>query len=221
MDQVKVGHWTADGGNVNIPLGFVPSYFMFMNIGEGTNPSKYEWWSSQQTDEAAQSQEGTIITGSSGVITLSADDAGITAYDTGTEGPEVLAYTTTVGDAATERTNTKPGSFVKPSTTGVIADGSDADRSLIFECVGEGTAVAEPTWPTAVGAQVTDGSGGNTFELVVEPTGRAGYQGVIIADNIQTNGQECYYLAISAGRDVDHGDVDGWVDGIDPNGSKG
>ncbi|KKL50078.1 hypothetical protein LCGC14_2309070, partial [marine sediment metagenome] len=32
-----------------------------------------------------------------------------------------------------------------------------------------------------------------------------------------TNGQEVYYLALQADQVVDHGDVDGWTSGIDPD----
>ena len=215
MNNIRVGHYTQDGSLIYLPLGFIPSRITLTDFHTNTNIFQYIWFSAMETDQGSNKQEGWSI--KEGITANLLDDAGIVAYDQGTESPTVDSYTTTVGDAATARTASKAGSFVKPSTTATIKDGSAADRSLIFECVGEGTAVAEPTWPTSVGAQITDGSGGNTFELVVEPTLRLGYQGVRVAAAIQTNGQEMYYEAILDPKAVDQGDVDSWVDGISPN----
>ena len=84
-------------------------------------------------------------------------------------------------------------------------------------CVATTGAVAtEPTWPSADGAQVTD-SVGNVWEKVNVSLQRGGYQGVVIAAAIQTNGQLMYYFALRADHSVVHGDVDGWTDGIDPD----
>jgi hypothetical protein len=71
----------------------------------------------------------------------------------------------------------------------------------------------EPVWPSEDGAQVYDGT--TVFEKVVVPTVRSGYQGVRIAAALMTDSDEHFYNAWQAVKNVDHGDVDGWTDGID------
>ena len=90
------------------------------------------------------------------------------------------------------------------------------DRGSIYESVtSTGAVVTEPVWPSADGEQVTD-DGSNVWEKVNVSKQRAGYQGVVIAAALMTNGREMYYVAL-AGDSVDHGDVDGWASGIDPD----
>ena len=210
MARVKVGHFTQDGGLIYIPIGFIPSFIrMADRVGVAIY---YEWWSAMEQDEVSGKQEG--ISDTAGTKAALADAGGIVEYDAGTELPTISDYTLSASSASTARTATADGTFLRPSTSGTIKDGSAADRSLIFECVIAGTGSAEPPWPTAVGEQVVDGT--VTFELVVEPTERRGYQGVRVSASIQNDGNEMYYLAILADTDLDHGDVDSWTDGIAP-----
>jgi len=217
MNKIKVGHFLGDGGIVYLPLGFVPDYFRMCDIDSTvTNAAVaiHEWFERMQDDEATGSQEGWALGFATlGYTTLHADDAGITAYNTGSQRPTVTDYATLISGSTTPtaKTATAPGTYAKPSTT------SATDRSAIFECVGStGACAAEPTWPDAVGEQVTD-SGSNIWERVDVSLERGGYQGVCIQDDIQTNTHEYYYLALQADQSIDHGDVDGWTDGIDPN----
>ena len=204
MDNIKVGHFTADGGIVNIPIGFIPDYFQLHNVGEGTNPNMYQWFRQQEQVMGDTMQEGMITTGTTGVVTLAAADAGIIAYSTGAEGPTVTTWTQAAADAASA------GAYFKPSVA------SSADRGSIFELTTAGTGTAvEPTWPDADGETVTDGT--NVFTKVNVSKQRFGYQGVVIQDNIQTDGEENFYLALKANQSINHGDTDGWTDGIDPN----
>ena len=204
-DKIKVGHYEQDGGIINLPIGFIPDYIELANR-DGTNTTFYKWWR-EMSKEATGSQEGISIT--EGTTADMADDAGIVAYNASAESPTVTEWTKAVGDAATARTATAPGTYVKPSVA------NDADRGSIFECVTAGTSAAtEPTWPDADGEQVTDGT--TVWEKVNVSKQRTGYQGVVVQDNIQTNGQEMYYIAFQ-GDSVDHGDVDGWTSGVDPN----
>ncbi len=209
MNKIKVGHWEADDGIVNIPIGFIPDYFMMASMI--ATPVFYHWWRSQESEEGTGQQEG--IVEAQTTHTLAADDAGITAYNTGSQRPTVTDYATLISlsTTPTARTATAPGTYAKPSVA------SETDRGAIFECVGStGTAAVEPTWPDAIGGQVTD-SASNVWERVDVSLQRGGYQGVVIEDNIQTNGEEMYYVALQANQSVDHGDVDGWTSGIDPN----
>ena len=208
-DNIKVGHFEADGGLINLPVGFIPDIFDMDEVGT-TNPDHVRWYRLQEQDEASGSQEGMITNGADGVITKLSDDGGITAFNAGSEAPTVTTWTTAVATAATARTATAAGTYVKPSVASV------ADRGSIFECVTAGTGgAAEPTWPDADGGQVTDNS--VVWEKVNVSKQRSGYQGVIIAAALSTNGQEWYYEAKQAAQAVDHGDVDGWTDGTDPN----
>ena len=211
MNNIRVGHYEQDGGLIFLPLGFIPSWIrMADRVGVAIY---YEWWSAMETDEVSGKQEG--ISDTAGTKAALADDGGIVSYDTGTERPTILDYTVSNSTAATAKTATARGTFIRPSTSGTILDGSDADRSLIFECVTAGTGSAEPSWPTAVGSQVLDND--VRYELVVEPTIRDGYQGVRVSASIQNNGNEMYYVAVLDPKAVDHGDVDSWTDGISPD----
>lgn len=209
MNKIKTGHFEPDGSLINLPLGFVPDYFNMHELGGGNGAIvEVVWFKAQETDEATGSQEG--FTNTEGTTALLADDGGITAFDTGSQGPTITTWTTAVATAATARTATAPGTYVKPSVASVT------DRGAIFECVTAGTGGGtEPTWPDAVEEQVTDNS--VVWERVDRSLERQGYQGVIVAGALMTNGQEMYYLAMQANQSIDHGDVDGWTDGIDPD----
>jgi len=205
---IKVGQFVQDGGLVNLPLGFIPDYIELANR-DLTNTVFIKWWRLMETDDISGSQEGISID-IAGVPTDLADAGGITAYDTGAQSPTVTTWTTAVSTAATARTATAAGTYVKPSVA------SASDRGSIYECVTAGTGAAtEPTWPDSDGEQVTDGS--TVFEKVNVSKQRTGYQGVVIAAAVQTNGQLMYYTALLADQSIVHGDVDGWTDGIDPD----
>jgi len=214
MSIVRIGHFTGDGGDVYLPLGFIPDYFKMFALNQ-TNPNIYEWFEESEDSESTTYQEGSILTGSSGEVTMSAEGAGIVAYNTGSQSPTINEYAD-VG-SPTARSATAPGTYVRGSTSGTNNLGQDVDREAIFECVASTGAVAtEPTWPTAIGGQVTDDSS-NTWERVNEPLKRGGYQGIKIDETIQTNSINYYYMAIKADAVVNHGDVDGWTGGIDQN----
>jgi len=218
MNKIKVGHFTPDGGLINLPVGFVPDYFTMHQVGGGDAAVVQTiWFKAQETDEASGSQEGWANT--EGTTDVLADAGGITAYDSGSQKPALCPWTleaTALLDKAgtsvtvVARSATVTGTYAIPSTS------SDTDRDAIFECVTAGTTGStEPTWPDAIGEQVTDGT--TVWERVDAPVTRQGYQGVVIAGALMTNSQEMYYLALQADQSIDHGDVDGWTGGIDPD----
>ena len=213
MNQIKVGHFEADGGLVNLPLGFIPDYIKVVDFFTDTNIEINYWWRRMEQDQASGKQEGFSVL--EGITANLADAGGITAYDTGAQSP---ASGTGAGQLAewaastsyTARTATAPGSYVKPTVS------SPTDRGAVFECVTGGTSGStEPTWPDAIGANVLDST--PVWKRVDLSLQRGGYQGVVIAAALTTNGQEVYYLALQADQVVDHGDVDGWGSGIDPD----
>lgn len=208
-DSIKIGNFLADGALINLPIGFIPDYFQMHDVGEGTNPNMVQWFRRQEVNSATGEQEGMLTTGSSGVVTLLADAGGITAFETGSQLPTINEWTEARSTAATARTATAAGTYIKPTVANV------ADRGSIFECVTAGTgASTEPTWPDADGENVLDGS--TVWQKVNVDKQRAGYQGIVIAAALMTDGREMYYFALQ-GESIDHGDVDGWTDGVDPD----
>ena len=213
MNQIKVGHFEADGGLVNLPLGFIPDYIKVVDFFTDTNIEINYWWRRMEQDQGTGKQEGYSVL--EGITANLADAGGITAYNTGAQSP---ASGTGAGQLAewaastsyTARTATAPGSYVKPTVS------SPTDRGAVFECVTGGTSGStEPTWPDAIDETVLDST--PVWKRIDLSLQRGGYQGVVIAAALTTNGQEVYYLALQADQVVDHGDVDGWGSGIDPN----
>ncbi|MFA5382059.1 MAG: hypothetical protein WC356_02755 [Candidatus Micrarchaeia archaeon] len=204
MNQIKTGKLTGDNGLVYLPLGFIPNYFKMIYRGaSSTNAVVYEWF--KQFGELATIIDGWSFT--DGVDAEIASASGIAAYDSAAQAPTITSWTQAVGSAATARSVTAHGTYVRPSST------SNTDRSAIFECVTDGTSAAtEPTWPAGIGEQVTDGS--TVWERVNVPETRVGYQGVRIAATMVADGYEAYFIAIESDEDVDFGDVDGWVGGV-------
>ena len=208
MPQIVTAHWTQDGSVVYIPFCFIPDWVRLVDFHTDTNIIFYEWYAMMETDQASGKQEGISIT--EGVTANLADSSGITAYDGEAAAPTVTTWTSSVSTAATARSATADGTFVKPATT------SKGDKSAIFECVTAGTSSGtEPDWDDdapGIGDQLTDGT--TVFERVNEPLARKGYEGICVAAALQTNGQEMYGIAVQADRSMDPGDVDGWTDGV-------
>lgn len=207
--MIKTGRFIPDGStDIALPIGFIPDYLRIEEVGNAT-PNFITWFKMQENDVTGD-QAGTYVTGSTGATSKLGDGAGIAAYDTSSEAPTVTPWTKAVGDAATARTATAPGTYVKPSIS------SDADRGSIFECVTAGTSSAtEPVWPASDNEQITDGS--TVWEKVNVTKQRIGYQGVLVDAALMTDGQNMYYIAYLADQTVDHGDTDGWTSGVDQN----
>lgn len=209
-NQIKVGRFTPDGStDIALPLGFIPDYIRFEEVGEATSPNIITWFRAQEAD-ATGDRAGQYLTGTSGVVTKLSDDAGIKAYDTGSQAPTIQEWTQTRATNATARTATAPGTYIKPTVS------SEADRGSIFECVTAATGGStEPTWPDADGENVTDGT--VVWKKVNVSKKRIGYQGVLIDAAIMTDSEEMYYIAYQADQSVNHGDTDGWSSGVDPD----
>lgn len=215
--NIITGHFEADGALINLPLGFIPDYYKMWDIN-GSSSVAYEWWYDMELDGAAAIVEGLSITIAAGASAIGdlADGEGISAYSTRTDSPTITTWTTAVGTAATARTSTAAGTFVKP--TGDVNDinGNPADTGAIFECVTAGTSGStEPSWNVDKDGYTTDGT--TVWQLVVEATRIDGYQGVTIAAALMTDGQECYYLGLQSNTSKDQGDVASWTSGISPD----
>jgi len=208
MNKIRTGHFTPDGStDIAIPIGFVPDWIRLDEVGNATNTNTIVWYKDQENDVTGD-QAGSYLTGSSGIVTQLGDGAGVAAYTSKSQSPTVSSYTTTLSTAATAKTATAPGTYLKPSV------GNAQDRGSIYECVTAGSSSAEPTWPSTDGEQVTDGT--VVFEKVNVSKETIGYEGVLLDAAVMTDGQEMYYIAILS-DEVDHGDTDGWTSGVDQN----
>lgn len=198
----KVGHFECDGNAVNLEIGFVPDFALFI-FNEGTNPDLLFYWRDQINQATAE--YGFDLIGDGNVAPITTEAQGIVAYDTELYAPTITDYDTTA--TPTAKTATARGTFVRPTTT------NGASRELVFECVSSsGAGTTEPTWPTgAAGQQITDG-GSNVWELV-DDVGVArrvgGAKGVTIGASVDQNsdGNECWYIAFRVMKQQDHGDA--------------
>ena len=213
MLEMQVGHFEPDGGLIYLPIGFTPDLFFLAELGGGDTAVKmYWWWGLMEDDEASGAQEGFCV--AEGVTDVLADDAGIVAYDSGSQGPTIADWAAST--AYTAQTATAHGSYVRATSTGVDNTGAIVDRSAIFECVTAGTSNStEPVWPSAPGDNSPSDNGVVWQKVDDVATLRVGYKGVRISATPQTDGQEMYYAAWNCGGNaVDWGDVTGWTDGI-------
>ncbi len=206
MAFTKIIKITGDNGLVYIPLGFIPDWVEMIYRGaSSTNAIVYKW-------NRLLADLATVIDGWSftdGVDAEIASGSGIATYDSASQLPTISTWTTAVSTAATAKTATAHGTYVRPTSA------SDTDMSAIFECVTAGTGAAtEPTWPAAIGGQVTEPGGDVVWERVNVPTTRIGYQGIRIAAAVVADGYEAYIKAEQADEISDLGDVDGWTGGI-------
>jgi hypothetical protein len=219
--RLVTGHWEGDGGDVYLPIGFIPNYFMMCLWYTDTNCVFTHWWSSAYYDSASGYKEGIKV--AEGVTDTLADSGGIAPYDTGSVGPTVTLYTSVSG-TPTAKTTTAHGTYCKPTGNTNNVDGVPADKSAIFECItgsGSVSAAYEPggsggaaKWPVVEGDLVTDGAS-NVWQLTktVSLT-EVGYQGVLIVAALQTDAREYFFNAFQADEDTDFGDVVGWTGGI-------
>lgn len=206
MSQIVIGHYEPDGGDIYLPIGFKPDYFELVEFG-ASDILTHRMFGQMQADEASGSREG-ILDDGDGTFSKNADDAGFEAYDSESAGPTITRWS--AGATVVAKTATAHGTYMKPSTS------SDMDKEAVFEVLANTTTgTTEPTWPAGIGETVKDNHGSPVqYERVDVPTLRIGYQGMLIADDIQNDGQEMYYIAIQADKVVDHGDVDSWTGGI-------
>lgn len=210
MGQIVTFHYEPDGSDVYLPLGFVPDYVELMELG-ASDVLYIRWFEMQEDDEASGSQEGVADDGD-GTASKCADSQGIIAYDTASQLPTVTNWS--AGLTVVARAVGVHGTYIRPSTTGAAAQGMD--REAIFEVVtNTTTGTTEPTWPAAIGERVSDNHGSPVvYERVNVALTRVGYQGIVVANERQTDAQEMYGIAIQADRSIDFGDVTGWTGGV-------
>jgi len=214
MNTYETGIFICDGSLVYIPVGFKPDKVdMFEMTTDGLHYVWHRVLEDTAVAAALSSIEGLSYDVDGGAAALLADGGGFASYDTGAQAPTVSQWTSSGVTAATARTATAPGTFIKPTTSAVTTDGLVADRSIIAECVTAGTSSAtEPAWPVGIGDQFLDND--VRFEIVNQSAYRSGYQGFRVAAALMSDGEYHIYDAQKAHVIRVWGDVDGWVDGI-------
>lgn len=200
----------ADGSAINVELGFVPDQVRAYAKLEETNPLIYEWYK-DLSDASEDGQYGTLLTGSTGVVTkLSSGNGAISSYDTtsnqvlvpapdgdGTTQVSVSDYAddTDYSSAGQARTTSQPGTVVRPTT----------HNGYVYECtVAGGTGGTEPTWPTTPGETVSDDN--NTWICREENVIAGGAKGITIGSDLSTDGDDWLVIAEKHDRAMNGGD---------------
>ncbi len=204
--------FTADGNAVNVDLGFVPDYVKAIEGFDDTNPNIYEWFKTL-ADDSDDGQYGLTLTGSTGIVTVSADaDNGIISYEADSikvkvpapdgDGEVVVSVsdwssTTNYSTGGTDRGATTAGTVVRPPT----------HNGKVFELTsGSGAGTSEPSsWDVEPGESVTDG-GDNVFICREEKIVAHGGAGVTIGATLGTDGDEWIVIAEKFDRAIDGGD---------------
>lgn len=214
-NQIKIGHFESDGAIIYLPIGFVPDLVLLFAKGAASGSLiKYIWFREMESHD---SLDGWIDTPNAAPAQIAAG-SGLATYDSSLEVPTIEEWTQARSNAATARSVTAHGTYIKCTTSGVDALGNPMDRSAIFECVVDGNGAAtEPAWPRVVGEVVIDNT--TQWERVNDVVlRRGGYQGFRLAAAMTglANGNEGYFIAIASGGNViDFGDVDSWAGGIE------
>ena len=211
MSQVKVGHFTGTGANLNLDIGFVPDYMMLIEFGTSTNIKIFHWFNRMEGDLASGLQEGISVL--EGVTARLADAGGITAYNTASvqymipapsgDAPykgktaTLFALATDYSSGYTARDGTNVGDVVTPITP----------NGFCYELhTATGVGTSEPTWSTQPGVTCTDG-GANVWICRPIRLERVGFEGVTIDADLSTDSVENFYMAVKADEDTDHGDA--------------
>jgi len=210
MSIIVIGHWTPDGEDVYIPCGFVPDFLFGVNYGNATELFYY-WFGAEE--EAHETTAG--IVDSAGAKTKLVEAAGFNGYNTGVQGPYGINATPAQIAIWVKETTYAVGDYAVATSAGVDEHGLSVDQSQLFQVQsGAGdSGSTEPVWPSAIGETVLD-STPVWVKVTNVATKRGGYQGFLVCDDIQTDSEEWYYMAIKADEVIDHGDVDGWGGGV-------
>ena len=208
--DIKTGYFQSDGNATNIILGFVPDFVRVMEDMEGTNGSIIEW-SRSYSLSGLTDVHGTVLTGSSGVVTRAAAAAnGIKAFDSSGDYVMVESPIPGVGNKATAvqvwavgitpvaRAGAVIGTILRPVTR----------NGYVYECTTLTGIIAgaQPTWPTVPGTSVTDADS-NVWTCRNEHVVRGGGKGFTLGATCQTNGHYCQFIAYKTDKDRYLGDA--------------
>lgn len=208
MSQIITAMFTADGSAVYLPFGFIPDFFVLMDVPHSsadTNVDFYWWWKWMEDEGLTGMTDGILV--NEGPTDALANASGIESYDTTSRGPTVTEWSASASPTALS--GTTHGSYYRPTRTG-----GKGDYSAIFECMaGATTGSTEPTWPKDPGGTVVDND--VTWQRVDGDVARkvVGYKGIAV-DAALTDSHQVYCLAIQADQSLNFGDVVGWSGGV-------
>ena len=205
MNQIITARFQADGAAVYLPFGFIPDFFLMVDLSTDTNIDFYYWWKWMEDEGASGYQDGVLV--NEGATDGLASGSGISSYNTASNAPTVTEWTASASPTA--KSGDAHGSYYRPTRTG-----GKGDYDAIFECLaGTTTDTTEPSWPKDPGGTVTDNN--VTWKRVDGDVAltRVGYQGIAV-DVSLTNDHVVLCLALQADQSINFGDVAGWTGGV-------
>lgn len=212
MSKIVSGALIASDAAINVECGFVPDYVRLWTALGGTE-LVYDWFKALVDTDAGTGQYGILDTGgakstpstaATGIIPYDANAIKLAFDNASGDGPDQFAdppspWTKALSDAATARTTTALGDFVKPT--------SGNENGLVAECTTAGTgAASEPTWPTKPGDKVTDGT--TVWTMRTTKVVQVGVKGFTIGVTVATDSEILVFKAEQHDRSEDMGDAD-------------
>jgi len=212
----RTGHFEADGNAVNLDLGFVPDYIKIINTGAAdTEVFMLEWfrefgdakdiWHYKLNNDGGDDVDSPVKKASGGYVS---------AYDSAVIGNRKSVTFDYTGGAAEDLLTVAAGhGFVQNERVKLVGSGGLAtglnDRTIYFVHVLSVTTFKLMDAKDGDFVEFTsDGTAPNyVFSVDNLETNSDGGQGVTISASFMDNGDEIYYMAVKADRDVDHGDA--------------
>lgn len=214
MNQIRTGHFEADGGAHNLVLGFVPRYLKVTNVtAADTEVWELEWyremgaaqeiWKYKLNNDGGDDIDSPVKKASGGYLT---------AYDTSVVGVRKSCTFDDTGGASADLITCTGHGYSNGEKVKFVEDGGLPtnlnDRTAYY--VIDAAASTFRISATKGGSAVDFGSDGTPSNYVfsLDNLGEmAGGAGVTIAAAFMDDGDEIYYFAVAPDRDVDHGDI--------------
>ena len=208
--DIKTGFFLQDGNAVNVILGFVPDH-LELNIGtDASDDGITIKWSRAMYEAGLTDKYGQQIAADGTVTGLETAAKGVKPFDSSGDYVNVVSpipgvgkkptvvQTWATGITPTARSATAIGTILRPTSK----------NGRVYECTTASGAIAgaEPTWPTALGATVTDADS-NVWTCINEEVVRGGGKGFTLGATPNTDGDYCSFVAIKSDKDRYLGDA--------------
>ncbi len=211
--MLRIVHYTGDGSDHNVELGFIPDYCILFELAD-SNPNIIHWCHPMK-DDATGKREGLKETGSGGDVSYNSNDQGISEWDDDTSYVNILhpgsgkKVKVSVADWATgtsyasgQRSATAIGTIVRPPV----------HNGRVFELTTQGGngGTAPTSWDVQPGETVADTN--NTWTCREEEVVKGGGKGITVRGEINTDSKQVYVIAMKADMGVvDLGNADDFL----------